>query len=111
MRGRPSSLGPAALFVACKQPVSGVQHYALSLQAVPSRGADANPRPPPRRGGHAGRLRGQRSFPQCTHPPELFDHYRRPRRVTDLAAAAMTDSPATLTFTEVDDGTGAPASH
>src|SRR5947209_17917976 len=34
-----------------------------------------------------------------------------PAQVTDLAAAAMTDTSATLTFTEVDDGTGAPASY
>src|SRR5437868_4866144 len=34
-----------------------------------------------------------------------------PAGVTDLAAAAMTDTSATLTFTEVDDGTGAPASY
>src|ERR1051326_5655028 len=34
-----------------------------------------------------------------------------PAQVIDLAAAAMTDSSATLTFTEVDDGTGFPASY
>jgi len=34
-----------------------------------------------------------------------------PAQVTDLAAAAMTDTSATLTFTEVDDGLGAPASY
>ncbi len=34
-----------------------------------------------------------------------------PAQVTDLAVAALTDTSATLTFTEVDDGTGAPASY
>src|SRR5205814_5751534 len=34
-----------------------------------------------------------------------------PAGVTDLAVAATSDSSATLTFTEVDDGTGAPASY
>src|SRR2546430_906552 len=34
-----------------------------------------------------------------------------PAGVTDLAVAAVTDSSATLTFTEVDDGTGTPASY
>src|SRR5256884_5769399 len=34
-----------------------------------------------------------------------------PAGVTDLAVAAATDSSATLTFTEVDDGTGTPASY
>src|SRR5438094_2819866 len=34
-----------------------------------------------------------------------------PAGVTDLAVAATTDTSATLSFTEVDDGTGAPASY
>jgi len=34
-----------------------------------------------------------------------------PAQVTDLAAAAVTDTSAILTFSEVDDGTGAPASY
>ena len=45
-----------------------------------------------------------------THPSFLTTT-GAPAGVTDLAAAAMTDSSATLTFTEVDDGTGAPASY
>src|SRR6266566_3765690 len=43
-----------------------------------------------------------------THPSFLTST-GAPAGVTDLAAAAMTDSSATLTFTEVDDGTGASA--
>ncbi len=45
-----------------------------------------------------------------THPSFLTST-GAPAGVTDLAAAAMTDSSATLTFTEVDDGTGAAASY
>lgn len=45
-----------------------------------------------------------------THPSFLTST-GAPAGVTDLAAAAMTDSSATLTFTEADDGTGAPASY
>ena len=44
-----------------------------------------------------------------THP-SFVTSTGAPAAVTDLAAA-MTDSSATLTFTEVDDGTGAPASY
>src|SRR2546421_9079 len=45
-----------------------------------------------------------------THPSFLTST-GAPAGVSDLAAAAMTDSSATLTFTEVDDGTGAAASY
>src|SRR5947208_3437826 len=45
-----------------------------------------------------------------THPSFLTST-GAPAGVTDLAATAMTDSSATLTFTEVDDGTGAAASY
>src|SRR3989440_5230667 len=45
-----------------------------------------------------------------THPSFLTST-GAPAAVTDLAAAALTDSSATLTFTEVDDGTTAPASY
>ena len=45
-----------------------------------------------------------------THPSFLTST-GAPAGVSDLVAAAMTDSSATLTFTEVDDGTGAPASY
>ena len=45
-----------------------------------------------------------------THPSFLTST-GAPAGVSDLVAAAMTDSSATLTFTEVDDGTGAAASY
>src|SRR5437868_6224643 len=48
--------------------------------------------------------------PTPTHP-SFATATGLPAGVTDLAAAAMTDTSATLTFTEVDDGTGAPASY
>src|SRR6266705_6133899 len=50
------------------------------------------------------------SGPSLTHP-SFATATGLPAGVTDLAAAAMTDTSATLTFTEVDDGTGAPASY
>ncbi|PYP51724.1 MAG: hypothetical protein DMD45_07105 [Gemmatimonadetes bacterium] len=50
------------------------------------------------------------SGPTPTHP-SFATATGLPAGVTDLAAAAMTDTSATLTFTEVDDGTGAPASY
>src|SRR2546423_1910362 len=45
-----------------------------------------------------------------THP-SFVTSTGAPAAVTDLVAAAMTDSSATLTFTDVDDGTVAPASY
>src|SRR5256714_13155084 len=51
---------------------------------------------------------GDPSLSAPTHP-SFVTGTGAPAGVTDLAAAAMTDSSATLTFTEVDDGTGAPA--
>src|SRR5438128_1005854 len=49
--------------------------------------------------------------PSMTAPahPSFATSTGAPAQVTDLAAAALTDTSATLTFTEVDDGTGAPA--
>jgi hypothetical protein len=45
-----------------------------------------------------------------THP-SFATSTGAPAQVTDLAAAAMTDTSATLTFTEVDDGLGSPAGY
>ena len=50
------------------------------------------------------------SGPGFTHP-SFATATGLPAGVTDLAVAAVTDSSATLTFTEVDDGTGTPASY
>src|SRR5438105_12532851 len=50
------------------------------------------------------------SGPILTHP-SFATATGFPAGVTDLAAAAMTDTSATLTFTEVDDGTGGPANY
>ena len=51
------------------------------------------------------------SDPALTAParPSFVTSTGAPAAVTDLGVAGMTDSSATLTFTEVDDGTGAPA--
>ena len=50
------------------------------------------------------------SGPTPTHP-SFATATGLPAEVTDLAVAAMTDTSAILTFAEVDDGTGAPASY
>jgi len=50
------------------------------------------------------------SGPGFTHP-SFATATGLPAGVTDLAVAATTDTSATLSFTEVDDGTGAPASY
>jgi hypothetical protein len=50
------------------------------------------------------------SEPSLTHP-SFATATGLPAAVTDLAAAATTDTSATLTFTEVDDGAGAPAAY
>jgi len=50
------------------------------------------------------------SGPGLTHP-SFATATGLPAGVTDLAVAATTDTSATLSFTEVDDGTGAPASY
>src|SRR2546429_4085699 len=50
------------------------------------------------------------SGPALTHP-SFATATGLPAGVTDLAVAATTDTSATLSFTEVDDGTGAPASY
>jgi len=50
------------------------------------------------------------SGPNPTHP-SFATATGLPAGVTDLAVVATTDSAATLAFTEVDDGTGAPASY
>jgi len=50
------------------------------------------------------------SGPGLTHP-SFSTATGLPAGVTDLAVAATTDTSATLSFTEVDDGTGGPASY
>src|ERR1041385_5477120 len=67
----------AVLFVAWTLPVEGVQHYALSLQAVSAGGAVSSARPPRRRGGRPRRLRDERSVVERACPSHLWDQHRR----------------------------------
>src|SRR5690349_2857275 len=46
-----------------------------------------------------------------THHPSFATSNGAPAGVTDLAVTAVSDTSATLSFTEVDDGLGAPASY
>jgi hypothetical protein len=54
---------------------------------------------------------GDRSVSSPTEPSFLSTSSNNPGTVADLQVTAVSDTSVTLTFTEVDDGTGRPASY
>src|SRR5438128_1138672 len=101
----------AALFVACKQPVDGVQHmpylFKLSRRVARTRAAFILATAV----AIAAACESERLLPSGPEKPELATTAGAVGTVSDLSVTAASDTSLTVAFTAVGDGAGLPASY